>query len=219
MEPTDDELELTRWIDGELSEEEAERLLRENPDWPEKAEAASLLGDSLRKELPQPEEPPYADFFNHQIRRRIEGNDVFAREGAIAAPGPQEAEAPGGISLFGRLRWLAGAGFLGVASILVFFVASQSPSFDRTEIVNLYTPVAGVSASTLYHDEAAATVVHLEGLADVAPSTAYLPASSRVPKEGGPVFYRFESPAIGRPVSVLSQNDANPMPRAILVGF
>lgn len=232
MEPTDEEKDFTRWLDGEFSEEEAARLLEKHPEWPEQAKAFEMIGNDLRTALEGTEDIPYADFFNHQVRNQIEGRDVFAnRSTATESAGPETPEPAGTgaatFPLFARLRWLSAAGFLIVAGMLIALVYHNADPGGRTEIVSLYTPDDHVFATTRYDDEAAATVIHLEGLTDVPASTVFYPASYSKehhmvladPPKKGPLFYRFESPDWGRPVSVLSRDSADQMPGAILVGF
>ena len=232
MEPTDEEKDFTRWLDGELSEEEAARLLEKHPEWPARAEAFEAIGNDLRTAFQGNEDIPYADFFSHQVRNRIEGDDVFASRGAAAEPVTSAAPEPVGpeaspFPLFARLRWLSAAGFLIVLGILVVMMFNQPNPKDRTEIVGLYTPDDHVYATTRYDDEAAATVIHLEGLTDVPASTVFYPASYSKehhmvlaePPKKGPLVYEFESPDWGRPVSVHSRAAGDRMPGAILVGF
>ncbi len=221
MKPTAEETHLTRWIDGELSDEEAADLLRGRPGWRDEAAFASALGDRLRAVVSVEQELPYADFFSHQIRRRIEGG-IFSDE-----PSPDREEeavestsGPAAFSMFQRLRWMAGAGFLVTLGALVAFVVNQAAPADRSEVVSTYTPDPRVSVNTAYHPEAGATVIHLIG----APSSPPLPSVSALsdPVPGavrGRVIFRLDSRAIGRPVSVLARGTADEMPGTLLVGF
>ena len=220
MKPTAEETHLTRWIDGELSEEEAAELLRDHPDWREQGAAAIAIGDQLRASVSIEKELPYADFFSHQIRRRIEG-DVFEED--EKAPATRDTEtAPESaapfFSLFGRLRWLAGVGFIVTFGALVAFVMNQNTGAShRSEIVSTYTPDPNVTVTTSYHPEADATVIQLVGAPD-SPASVASPIS--VVRANGRVLFQLDSDDIGRSVSVLAGDDAtDEMPGTILVGF
>ncbi len=212
MNLTNEESDLTRWIDGELSEEQAARLLAEHPEWRDQRDTALALGEQLRDAVTLERELPYVDFFHHQIRRRIEG-DIFSDEAPERHP-PVVVEEEGAYRapLFQRLRWLSAAGFVVTFGALVAFVLNQSPA-DRSEVVSTYTPNPEVSVVTSYHPGAEATIIQLIGAPDL-PANA--PALS-LPQTLDRVLFQIDSRELGLPVSVLS-GESDQMPGAVLVG-
>lgn len=217
MNPKPEETHLTRWIDGEISEEEAARLLDETqPDWRADAEAATALGDQLRAAIPAEREMPYADFFNHQVRRRIEG-DIFsdeapAREAAVAET---ETEVTNSFPLFQRLRWLSALGFVLCVGAIAIMAMQNVPS-DRSEVVSTYSPDPEVTVETAYHPEAEATVIQLIGAPEI-PGADGRTATARAVDR---VLFQLDSDEIGRPVSVIPREGANDnLPGGVLVGF
>lgn len=215
MNLTNEETDLTRWIDGELSEDEAARLLAEHPEWEDQRAAAAVLGDQLRASVPLERELPHADFFHHQIRRRIEG-DIFDAEAPESPLPTAEEESSFRPPLFQRLRWLSAAGFVVTFGALVAFVLNQTPD-DRSEVVSTYTPNPDVSVITTYHPGAEATIIQLIGAPDI---PAHSSASLSLPRTLDRVLFELDSQALGRPISVLSgEADGDQMPGAVLVGF
>lgn len=212
--PTE-ETHLTRWIDGEISEEEAARLLESTrPDWREEAASATALGDQLRTAIPAERDLPYADFFNHQVRRRIEG-DVFSEE-APATREPVAAESePTTFPLFQRLRWLSAFGFVACVGAIVVIAMRNAPG-DRSEVVSTYTPNPEVSVVTDYDSDAGATVIRLIGAPDMPPLASPLSTADAVDR----VLFQLDSREIGRPVSVMpGDGEKDDIPGKVLVGF
>ena len=166
----DDEARITRWIDGELDDEAVADLLSAHPDLVEEKNRALELGDLLHRELaPEREaEVPYADFFSHRVRQRIldgeqDEEDAQASERATLR---DEAEY---LPLFTRLRHAAGLAFVVMlVGILTYawFSPSTTPPFG-SEVVSTYAPDPSVTATTRYDSEAEATVIELEGLAEI----------------------------------------------------
>ncbi|MCB1232299.1 MAG: hypothetical protein KDN19_18770 [Verrucomicrobiae bacterium] len=217
MKPNAEEEHLTRWIDGEISEEEAARLLGESrPDWRDEAAATAALGDQLRAAIPAERELPYADFFNHQIRRRIEG-DVFsdeaiaAREDVAEEAGEERVTFP----LFQQLRWLSAFGFAACLGGIIFLATKNTPG-DRSEIVSTYAPDPEMSVVTAYNPDAEATIIQLIG----APSVPAEDTRTATAKAVDRVLFQLDSHEIGRPVSVIAREGSrDDMPGAVLVGF
>lgn len=213
MKPSDDENRLTRWIDGELSDEEAAKLVEEQPEWAGERVAALAIGDRLRSAFGETPEIPYADFFNHQVRRRIE-DDVFA-PGESAS----EIDEPMRFPVFQRFRWLAAAGFVITFGALVAMVMRQAPG-DRSEIVSTYTPGPDTKATTAYDAAADAVVIRVEGLPPIPAHVTIEGTFDRDRQTRGRVIYSLESRTLGCPVSLLARDHANDgLPGAMLVQF
>lgn len=211
----EDALLMTRWIDGRLTAEEAKRALAAHPEWETEKRDATALGETLRASCALEGKIPYADFFNHQVRRRISEEDSES-----AQPAFQDGdEAVMRFPLFQRLRWLAGAGFLVMLGILIA-MATRQPA-DRSEVVSLYTPLPGARVSAVYESEAGATVIRLDGLEPL-PETVALSESGREEGKtaGSHVIYTVPLDEIGRPISLLAADDEpDDFPRALLVHF
>lgn len=216
MNPKPEETHLTRWIDGEISEEEAARLLDDtHPDWRTEAEAASALGDRLRAAIPAEREMPYADFFNHQVRRRVEG-DIFSDDAPVReVAAEKETEVADSFPLFQRLRWLSALGFVLCVSAIAIMAMRNAPN-ERSEVVSTYTPDPEISVETAYHPEAEATVIQLIGAPEIPDESGRTATAKAVDR----VLFQLDSREIGRPVSVIPGEGADDeMPGAVLVGF
>jgi hypothetical protein len=132
----------------------ADPLLREE------AESLRKLGESLRTHVAMERPVPNADFFNSRIQQRI-------AEAQRAEERVQSAAATPATSWLGWLRmpWTI-AGAAALLSIGVWMLQGEKP---QTQILSLYTPKAGVQATSFHSDEANATVLMLDGL-DVIPA-------------------------------------------------
>jgi anti-sigma factor RsiW len=211
MKPTAPEDQMTRWVDGELSEEEARALLQAHPEAHAERESAQSIGYSLRAAFSDERDIPYADFFNHQIRRRI-GDDVFSRE---TEPAGAESEEPMKFPIFQRLRWISAAGFVLTLGALIGLTMRQGPE-DISEVVSTYTPTPGATATSLYDADAGATVIRLEGVPPIPASVVI----GGVLERAGRVIFSLNSRELGCPISVLAgDNPADEFPGAMLVQF
>ena len=211
MKPTADEDRVTRWIDGALTGEEAEALLRTHPELLAERESAEMIGNALRAAFSEPRDIPYADFFNHQISRRI-GDDVFSRESEAARPASDE---PMRFPLFQRLRWISALGFVIALGAMVGLTMRQGSS-DHSEVVSIYTPTPGATATSSYDSEAGATVIRLDGVPP-------LPASvviGGILGRAGRVLFSLDSRELGGPISVLAgESPEDELPGTLLVQF
>jgi hypothetical protein len=210
-----DALLMTRWIDGRLTEAEASDALSAHPEWAAEKRDAEALGDALRASCSLEGNIPYADFFNHQVRRRISEEDAESAQPAFQEGDESVMRFP----VFQRLRWLAGAGFLIMLGILIT-MATRQPA-DRSEVVSLYTPLPGARVSAVYESGAGATVIRLEGLEPLSEAVALVKAETEAGKTAGShVIYSVLSTEIGRRMSLLAADDeADDFPRALLVQF
>ena len=156
MNPTTDEENLVRWLDGEMdAAEQARYEARLEADPVLKAEAMEMkaMTQAVRAHLPQPEDIPHADFFNSQIQREIQ---------ALKAEEAKKTTVEPSVLSWFRLPWLvAGAAAL-FAVLAVTQVATHTGS---TEVVNVYTPNPAVTVAASSVD--GATVLMLEGLAEI----------------------------------------------------
>lgn len=165
----EDEQRITRWIDGELDDGEVADLLEAHPELADEKIEAGALGDLLRTELGPDREAdvPYADFFSHRVHQRIAEGDLGEDE-SDASDGVGLREEAQILPLFTRLRFAAGLAFvLMLVSIVGYAMFTSSPPAFGSEVVSTYTPDPSVTATTRYSSEAEATIIELDGLAEV----------------------------------------------------
>jgi|GEM_PF-306816 len=170
--PNEREELVHRWIDGELDPAEnarLEKLFAEDPELLAEAKSLKSLHVDIGESLPVAVEPPYPDFFNSQIQKRIV-------EDASRAASPVK-EAKSGIFSFFSLPWAVAAAALVAAVVALVGKPSGSESgsafsglelaaaeHGRSSVSTTYAPVAGVTATSFFSEEAEATVIRLEGL-------------------------------------------------------
>lgn len=141
-----------RWIDGSPSEDS----LQENPELAQEYAFHRRLKGDLRAVLPAEQSPPYPDFFNSQIQKRLRDLESAKRQ-------PDSA--------WWR-RWfnlrlfvpVAATALLTLAAVNFGWFGSRSAG---SQIVRSYVPTVGVSAEVSYHADANATVLKLEGIPDL----------------------------------------------------
>jgi negative regulator of sigma E activity len=165
----DDEARITRWIDGELDDDAVADLLSAHPELAAEKSRAHQLGDLLHSELaPEREKDvPYADFFSHRVRQRILEDDE--EENVPASTSATLKDEATYLPLFTRLRYAAGMAFVVMLVGIVgyaLFTPSSGSAFG-SEVVSTYTPDPNVTATTRYDSEAGATIIDLEGLAEI----------------------------------------------------
>lgn len=154
---------ITRWIDGELdpvAQAEFDKLMASDAEFPARARAAAeSLGDALRSSMPADVDPPYPDFFNSQIQKRI-------REEGAAAPAPSGG---GKVSVLSWLRspftMSAAAAACAVFAGLWITRGGGDSLGGGSQVVSTYAPDPMVSVVRAEFDESAgATVIMLTGL-------------------------------------------------------
>ncbi len=164
MNPTHDEQDLIRWLDGEMDEAERsrfERRLAADPVFHVEAMEMRKLTETVRQNLPPPGDIPHADFFNSQIQREIQEMKLEAGKGSAQSAGS-------------GFRWLRLPWLLAGAAALIAALAVTKPSLggsDRTEVVSSYTPNPDVQVRVIDSAEARATVLMLDGLPEMPAST------------------------------------------------
>ncbi len=158
MKTTENNDQLTRWLDGELTPAERaafEAEMQSNPLLQEEATMMKRISESLHQSVTLEMPVPHSDFFNSQIMDRV--YELQKSEERAAEPSNT-------LSWFSWLRapWaIAGAAALIAVTALIW---QTSGTEDRTEIVSLYAPNPSVQAKTSYNAAADATVLTLDGL-------------------------------------------------------
>ena len=149
MDLEDRQKQLTRWIDGELEGDELsefEAMVDEDPQLLEAKSEADQLRQLLSTHMPA-REIPNAEFFNHQIQRRIAEPASVPAAGASPAV---SAPLPGG---GGILSWFRSPFTLASAAAVIalgIFALSQDPAgvrpADHTSVTSTYTPDRQIDA-------------------------------------------------------------------------
>ncbi|MFP6872722.1 MAG: hypothetical protein VCA55_04360 [Verrucomicrobiales bacterium] len=201
---------ITRWIDGALdgdTREEFDALMADDPEFCARIRAeAEETGRTLRSEISAEVEPPYPDFFNSQIQKRIREQDNAVVHGYAR-------------SSTSVLWWLRSPFTWGAAA--VFMVLLLTRNDDRRDaggsyVVSTYAPDPAVSVERAeYDDDAGATVIMLSGLARIPDDvevrgrdiTAYEPAGPR----GGGRFYTGEAQ-----LAYIMETDVNGAPDVLV---
>ncbi|MFT5467262.1 MAG: hypothetical protein ACI8UO_002366 [Verrucomicrobiales bacterium] len=169
-----DQHRVTRWIDGELTDDEVRDLLEQHPELLVEKTEALRLGEQLRQELPAEEEIPHPDFFNHQIEQEIQGDHPESMPAQL-------------FPVFQRMKWTAFAGAIVMVVLLCgmgmgwFGGKDAAIPGDRTEIVSVYAPDPNHEATVSWSKDAEATVMTISGLEPVSGTTqiaGYFPDSS-----------------------------------------
>jgi len=187
---------ITRWIDGDMDAAERAAFQAEmEKDATLKGEVEMLsgVGDALRETLPAEQEPPFPDFFNSQVAKKI-------RDGVPAAAGTQrEAARP-----FLKLPWLVAA----AACVVAVFSVTRSPVHQQGRIVGTYVPDPDVRADVRFDAGSGATIIMLEGLEEIPAEREVKPYSVASHGAGGAgektVFYAKNAP--GKPLFVMLGN-------------
>ena len=168
MKTSEFEEQFTAWLDGKLSPEDAaifEQEMRDRGFNPELERSAASRTAALLRDHSQTPRIANADFFNHQIRHRIESS--------LDESAPVPSRQPSWLGI----PWLAWAGaaslliaaalFKGLIPIGGGSLAERSTYFAT--VVDARTFENTVSASTVYNPKDNVTVLWLDGL-------DYLPA-------------------------------------------
>jgi hypothetical protein len=175
-----DETALALWLDDELHGAALaafEASLAGDAELLARREAVRAWRLTIGAALPAVEEPPYPDFFNSRIGQALRQT----------APRAERVKA-----LSWRQWWLPAAAMAGMA--LTFWLGTKTgggrevvqvrpaPVPVVVPVPAVYTPQRGVAAEWFSSDDAAATVIVLEGL-DALPDTLELSDSARVDGE------------------------------------
>ncbi len=120
---------------------------------PEEDDAVSRrLGDLLRAHVPRDIEPPFPDFFNSQVLKKIRDEE----SAAAAVPAP--------LRWFGWLRSPLMAGACAAGFTALALISFHQSAEAGTRVVTNYSPEPNVTATTSYNRAAGATVIMLDGL-------------------------------------------------------
>lgn len=162
MKTSDFESNFTAWLDGQLSPEDAaafEQEMRARGFDPATERVAAEKTGSLLRENSSVPPLPHADFFQHQLMRRIE------REQAAAQPEPKAARTPWWT--FPRLAWASAFCLLmafALTKSLIPAGGTKEGSNYFASIVDARTFESAISVETVYDPRDNVTVLWLNGL-------------------------------------------------------
>jgi len=169
MKPT--EQQLTQWIDGTLSHAETREMdawLTANPLEKRELEEMRAISKGIAQAAAPPADVPAAEFFTHQLERRL---DELDQSTAKVAPMTSPTVVP-------WMRYfatsLAAAALAVFATIITMRVADNAGdsvvAVEKvgSDLTGVYTPQDSVKVDAFYSDGADAQVVILDGLPDVA---------------------------------------------------
>ena len=183
---TKEEELITRWIDGELDQKEKiefEKLYDARPDFYNSLRAeANASKDLLKRSFEFEKEIPYGDFFNNQIRKKIQSDDF-------------DSDSSSGF-LFDVLAWLRSPfTWAATACFIAFILVSPQSGVNGQDniIVSTYSPDPSVSiVSAEFNEKANATVIVLEGLEPVPDETDFNENHiTSYDRQGPPGFVQF----------------------------
>jgi anti-sigma factor RsiW len=196
----------TRWIDGNLTPEEAasvEQYLAAEPQLRRDKEDAAQLRTLLRTHLPASLEPPSPEFFTSRVMEVIRQELPAARSAVKREPAAWR-------------KWLRAPWFAPLASAAVLAVgfalwrpAAPAPGAPVELLAQAYTPDASITATAYYSEDAGATVIDLQNVTvpDDRDIKAFDVASAAPPAPGEPLVL-YAAADSERPVFVLSLDSA-----------
>ncbi len=153
------EVELTRWIDNQPGAMPPENLdPRETAKLRADAEAVAAL---LRKYVPASVEPPYPDFFNSQLLKRVRDEHQ-----------PEPAAAPAKAGFFSNLAawlsnpWMASAATaaIAVSAALWWASAGAGERAGGTRVLSVFSPEPNATTHVLPARDHTAVIVTVDGL-------------------------------------------------------
>lgn len=169
MKPTEEQL--TQWIDGTLSHEETREVdawLAANPQDRHELEEMRAISREIAVVAAPPADLPAAEFFTHQLERRLDELDQpVSQVAALASP-----------KVVPWMRYFASS--LAAAAVAVFATVITLRLADDaddglavveqvgSDLTGIYTPQESVKVDAFYSDGADAQVVILDGLPEVA---------------------------------------------------
>ena len=183
---TKEEELITRWIDSELNPKEKiefEKLYDARPDFYNSLRVeANASKDLLKSSFEFEKEIPYGDFFNNQIRKKIQDDDF-------------DSNSSSGF-LFDVLTWLRSPCTWAATACFIAFILVNPQSGVNGEdniIVSTYSPDPSVSiVSAEFNEKANATVIVLEGLDPVPDETDFNENHiTSYDRQGPPGFVQF----------------------------
>ena len=187
MNTNPDETTLALWLDDELQGEALatfEAVVRGDEELMARREGIRAWRREIAAALPAVEEPPYPDFFNSRIEQALRKVSPRAMAGGARTGSWRAwwlpASAMAGMALAFWLGTKAGGG------PQVAVAPSPEPVAAVVQVVQapaVYTPERGVAAEWFSSDEAAATVIVLEGL-EALPDTLDFSETVRVENDG-----------------------------------
>ena len=157
-----------KWVDGLLTPEEESELallMKEDPSLEPDLHQSRMVSQTIQDSILDSVEPPYGDFFNSQLMRKVELE--------IASKAPSKKA----VRWWQSLRWAwAPAG--GLALVLAFFAGHRmarpstselvdSVSRAQLDLVSVYVTSDQLAASVIADGDGAVSAIVIEGLEDL----------------------------------------------------
>ena len=165
MNTNPDETTLALWLEDELQGEALatfEASVGGNEDLMARREEVRAWRRMIGAALPAVEEPPYPDFFNSRIEQALRKTSPRAAVGGAWAAAWRGWWLPASAVAGMALAFWVGTKTSGGPQMVVVPAPEPAPLVVQAPAV--YTPERGVAAEWFSSDEAAATVIVLEGL-------------------------------------------------------
>ena len=156
MKTPPDETQIVRYLDGMMDAREKaefEKMLAAHPELAAEMEPLRSVSALVKAHIPAELPVPHADFFNSQIQAEI------SRDARRPAP-------DGWILGWLRLRWLVPAAAAALA-FAGFLWLRPEHGFDSTTVMSTYAPNPAIHTHVFHSEEANATVLMLDGLAEI----------------------------------------------------
>lgn len=160
MKTPPDETQIVRYLDGMMDAAERadfEKALAADPALHAEVESLRSVTSLVKAHIPAERPVPHADFFNSQIQAEISRD---ARQRAAAG------ESPGGILGWLRMPWFVTAAAAALA-LAGFLWMQPDGGLETTTVMSTYAPNPAIHTHVFHSEEANATVLMLDGLAEI----------------------------------------------------
>lgn len=194
MKPENIEELIVKWVDHRLSDEESfqlERAIEEDGSLRAQLEEMAKLKRAIQSEIPASVEPPYPDFFNSQLLRKVDLE--------IASQQPRERVK----RWWQDLRW-AWAPTAALSLVLAFLAGkrmsepgsfSSLSQFSKTSLPSVYFSEESLQAEVIADGEGDVSAILVSGLSKLDDRNSFATTATQKDSEGEfPVSYlRFEA--------------------------
>jgi hypothetical protein len=164
--PIDDEIRLTQWFDGELSDAEISDLLAKDPDLCRQKKEIERIGELVRLNAAsevETDEPPFPELFNRQVLRRIQETPATHLRTWLETAHDWFTGSQWGVSA---------AAMVALTGILLSGTKFGSSTPTHSEVVHTFAPHPQHHATAEYLPLASATIIRLDGLEAMNPKAS-----------------------------------------------
>ena len=172
---------MVKWVDHRLTEAESvelDKMLLENPSLKDEIQKMVQVKNLIQTEVPASVEPPYPDFFNSQVMRKIDSKLASQQPKAVVRRWWQDL----------RVAWVPA----GALALVLSFLAGQrlsepseqgSALVEANQIPSVYFSESHLEAEVISDSNGDVSAIVVEGLSELddkgffATTTAELPVS------------------------------------------